>query len=99
MDDHICPVCGAYGVSSREKAFIRLYGYVLTCHGCGAQLTVGFWESVVSLVPFFVFLCVGFVLDNSLGFIVCLVIGLLASWQWSIRFVPLVPTGRRPRSK
>ncbi len=36
-----CPVCGAQGISGHERAFIRLYGYVVTCHGCGAKLTVG----------------------------------------------------------
>ena len=98
MEDCTCPVCGAQGISGHERAFIRLYGYVVTCHGCGAKLTVGFWESILSLVPFFIFLGVGFIFENNLARVVFLALGLFASWQWSVRFVPLVPTGSRTKA-
>lgn len=99
MGDHICPVCGGYGISLREKTLLRLYGRVLICRACGTQLTVDYWQSIVSLVPFLVLLGVGFLLDSAVGLIVCLLVGLVASWLWQIKYVPLVPIGRSSRPK
>lgn len=99
MGDHICPICRAYGISSREKMIVRLFGHVLTCQACGVQLTVDFWRSIPALIPLLLLLGVGFLFDNLAVLIVCLAVGLLASWLWSIRYVPLVPVGRHSRPK
>jgi predicted RNA-binding Zn-ribbon protein involved in translation (DUF1610 family) len=99
MDDHLCPVCGNYGISVRDKLRLRLFGQVLTCSACGVRLTVDYWQSVISLVPLLVMLGIGFLLNSALGLAVCLAIGLAASWLWSIRYVPLVPIGRGPRRR
>jgi hypothetical protein len=99
MGDHICPVCGAYGVSFRDKVLVRLVGHVLTCQACGVQLTVGFWESIPALIPLLLFFGLGVLFDNIAVLIVCVVVGLLASWLWSIRYVPLMPIGYRSRPK
>jgi hypothetical protein len=99
MGDHLCPVCRAYGISSREKLLVRMFGHVLTCRACGARLTVDYWQSVVSLVPLLVALAVGFLLDSLLGLILCLIAGLAASWLYSIMYVPLVPIGHDARRR
>jgi len=91
MGDHICPICGTYGISLREKVKVRLYGQVLTCRACGVRLTVGFWESVMSLIPLLLSVGLGLLLNNMLALVICAAAGLAASWYWSIRYVPLIP--------
>jgi predicted RNA-binding Zn-ribbon protein involved in translation (DUF1610 family) len=97
VSDHICPVCGSYGISLRDKAQLRLLGHDLTCRACGTQLTVDYWDSIVALVPFFACVGVGLLLDSLIGLLVCAMVGLGISWWWSIRKVPLVPTGRHTK--
>lgn len=97
--DHLCPVCGAYGISWRDKLRVRLLGEVLTCGACGARLGVDYWRSVVSLVPLLVSLAVGFLFANAIGLIVCLAVGLTASWLYSIIYVPLVPLRENARRR
>jgi len=99
MDDFTCPVCGAYGIPAREKAFIRWYGYTLTCRGCGAKLSLGVTESILAVIPCFIFVGIGFLVGGKLAIIVSIPLGLLASWWCSVRFVPLVPTSRRTKLK
>ena len=99
MGDHLCPVCRAYGISSREKLLVRFSGQVLTCRACGAQLTVDYWQSVVSLVPLLAMVGVGFLLNSFVALLICLAAGLVASWLWSIRYVPLVAVGRGSRGR
>ena len=78
---------------------VRLYGHVLTCRACGVRLTVGFWESVLSLIPLLLGLGLGFLLDSALALAICAVAGLAASWFWSIRHVPLIAVGYEHRKK
>jgi hypothetical protein len=97
MDDFICPVCGVRGIPAREKMLIRWYGYTLTCRGCGAKLGLGFFESILALVPCFLIVGIGFLIGGRLAAIASIGFGVLVSWWCSTRFVPLVPTCRRPK--
>ena len=101
MSDHLCPVCGGYGISFRDKLHLRLFGQDLTCSVCGTKLTVDYWDSLVALVPLFVSFGIGFLFGSLTGLIACVLVGFGVSWWWSIRKVPLVPAGHRkiPRKR
>lgn len=92
MADHLCPVCATYGVSSKEKISLRLYENSIACHGCGAKLTLGFWECLVSYALLAFFTGIGFWLQSAWGLAVFVFVGVTAAFYWQIKFVPLVPS-------
>ena len=94
MSDFICPVCGAYGVTTSEKASLRLYGHTINCQGCGAQLTLALFESLVTYVMIIGCIAISFIFSSSLAQVSFIVFGVVASLYWHIKFVPLVQTGR-----
>lgn len=99
MRDYVCPVCGAYGVTAREKLSLRLYGSPTTCHRCGASLTVGLSETLVTYVILLCTLISGLLVRDLWRQIPVLAAGLGAAAYWHLQRVPLVETGRHVRAR
>lgn len=99
MRDYVCPVCGAYGVTAREKLSLRLLGRATTCHRCGASLTVSVSETLVTYAILLLTLASGLLFRELWRQLLVVLAGAGAAAYWHLQIVPLVETGRHVRAR
>lgn len=98
MDEYVCPVCRGYGVSAREKFMLFFHFRTLNCHRCGASLSLGMFETLMTYLIMFGMIAIGQFL-SGLSQLLVIVAGVLAAVYWHMQHVPLVETGRHVRTR